>query len=60
LPTLPVQSPAVATDLISFLEAQPDCRMHCVMRLPQWWMLMVAILAILNSQGLLVGMERFA
>jgi len=30
------------------------------MRLPQWWMLMVAILAILNSQGLLVGMERFA
>jgi hypothetical protein len=29
-------------------------------RLPQWWMLPVAILAILSNQGSLVGMERFA
>lgn len=29
-------------------------------RFPQWWMLLVAILAILSGQGSLVGMERFA
>ena len=29
-------------------------------RFPQWWMLLVAILAILSNQGSLVGMERFA
>jgi len=29
-------------------------------RYPQWWMLLVAILAILSNQGSLMGMERFA
>jgi len=29
-------------------------------RFPQWWILLVAILAVLSRQGLLVGMERFA
>ena len=29
-------------------------------RFPQWWMLLVAILAVLSGQGSLVGMERFA
>ena len=29
-------------------------------RYPQWWMLLVAILAILSGQGSLMGMERFA
>ena len=29
-------------------------------RFPQWWMLLVAILAILSNQGSLLGMERFA
>ena len=29
-------------------------------RYPQWWMLLVAILAILSNQGSLTGMERFA
>lgn len=29
-------------------------------RFPQWWMLLVAILAILSGQGSLNGMERFA
>ena len=29
-------------------------------RFPQWWMLLVAILAILSGQGSLLGMERFA
>ena len=29
-------------------------------RFPQWWMLLVAIPAILSNQGSLLGMERFA
>ena len=29
-------------------------------RFPQWWMLLVAILAILSGQGSLVGMERYS
>jgi hypothetical protein len=55
-----LQNPAVATDLISFLKALPDCRMRRGVRFPQWWMLLVAILAILSNQGSLLGMERFA
>jgi hypothetical protein len=51
LPTPPLQSPAAATDLISFLNALPDCRMRRGVRFPQWWMLLVAILAILSGQG---------
>jgi len=56
----PLQNPAAATDLISFLKALPDCRMRRGVRFPQWWMLLVAILAILSNQGSLLGMERFA
>jgi len=55
-----LQNPAAATDLISFLKALPDCRMRRGVRFPQWWMLLVAILAILSNQGSLLGMERFA
>ncbi|MCP9826495.1 transposase family protein [Synechococcus sp. EJ6-Ellesmere] len=53
-------TPVAASDLISFLKALPDCRMRRGIRFPQWWMLLVAILAILSGQGSLVGMERFA
>jgi len=60
LPKTELQSAASATDLISFLKALPDCRMRRGVRFPQWWMLLVAILAILSNQGSLVGMERFA
>ena len=56
----PLETPAAATDLISFLKALPDCRMRRGIRYPQWWMLLVAILAILSNQGSLMGMERFA
>ena len=42
------------------LKALPDCRMRRGVRFPQWWMLLVAILAILSNQGSLLGMERFA
>jgi len=56
----PHQNPSAATDLISFLKALPDCRMRRGIRYPQWWILLVAILAILSNQGSLMGMERFA
>jgi len=56
----PAAKPAAAGHLISFLQALPDCRMRRGIRFPQWWMLLVAILAILSGQGSLVGMERFA
>jgi hypothetical protein len=56
----PLQTPSAATDLISFLKTLPDCRMRRGIRFPQWWMLLVAILAILSNQGSLMGMERFA
>ena len=59
LPFLPAES-AAAGDLISFLKALPDCRMRRGVRFPQWWMLLVAILAILSNEGSLVGIERFA
>ena len=56
---MPLHKPA-ATDLISFLKALVDCRMRHVVLFLQWWMLLVAILAILTKQGSLMGMERFA
>ncbi len=42
----PLENPPAATDLISFLKALPDCRLRRGIRYPQWWMLLVAILAI--------------
>jgi hypothetical protein len=59
IPFLP-EPAAAATDLITFLKAIPDCRKRRGIRFPQWWMRLVAILAILSGQGSLVGMERFA
>jgi hypothetical protein len=52
--------PAAATNLIGFLKALPDCRMRRGIRFPHWWILLVAILAILSNEGSLVGMERFS
>ncbi|MEB3317553.1 MAG: hypothetical protein VKO39_05370 [Cyanobacteriota bacterium] len=54
-----IENPDDATDLISILKALPDCRMQRGIRFPHWWMLLVAILAILSNQGSLMGMERF-
>ena len=56
----PLQTSSAATNLIAFLKVLPDCRMRRGIRFPQWWMLLVAILAILSNQGSLLGMERFA
>ena len=60
MPTPPFQSTAAGTDLISFLRVLPDCRMRRGVRFPLWWMLLVAILAILSNQGSLVGMEWYS
>jgi hypothetical protein len=43
----PLEKPAAATDLISFLKALTNCRLLRGIRYPQWWILLVAILAIL-------------
>jgi hypothetical protein len=59
LASQPATTPAVPSDLISFLKALPDRRMRRGMRFPQWRMLLVSILSILSGQGSLVGMERF-
>ena len=56
----PATTPAVAGDLISILKALLDCRMLRDIRLPQCWMLLAEIQAILIVQGSLVGMERLA
>jgi hypothetical protein len=56
LASQPATTPATASDLISLLEALPDCCMRRVILFPQWWMLLVAILSILSGQGSLVGM----
>ena len=58
--TILLENSSAATDLISFLKALPDCRMRRGIRFPQWWMLLVAILALLSGQGSRMGMERFA
>jgi hypothetical protein len=54
----PAQLDAPA-DLITLLQTLPS-RVRRGVRYPQWWMLLVAILAILSGQSSLVGMERFA
>ena len=46
----PLETPALAVDLISFLKALPDCRLHRGIRYLQWWMPLVAILSILSNQ----------
>jgi len=60
LPPPAVANPATASDLISFLKVLPDCCISRGIRFPNWWMLLVAILAILSGQGSLAGLERFA
>ncbi len=46
-------------DLISFLKALHDYRNRRGVRFSQWWLLLVASLAIFSNQGSLLRMERF-
>ena len=47
-------------DLISFLQAIPDPRMQRGVRIPSWYLLLVAVLGILSDCQSLRDLERFA
>jgi hypothetical protein len=52
--------PAFDLDLISFLRAIPDARMRRGIRIPAWYLLLVAVLGILSCCQSLRDLERFA
>jgi hypothetical protein len=56
------QSVSAATDLdlISFLKAIPDTRMRRGIRIPAWYLLLLAVLKILSKCENLRDLERFA
>jgi len=53
-------SSATDLDLISFLKAIPDPRMRRGVRIPSWYLLLVAVLGILSRCQSLRDLERFA
>ena len=53
-------SAATDLDLISFLKAIPDARMRRGVRIPAWYLLLVAVLGILSQCQSLRDLERFA
>jgi hypothetical protein len=54
------QAAAADLDLISCLQAIPEPRMRRGIRIPDWYLLLVAILGILSSCQSLRDLERFA
>ena len=52
--------PATDLNLISFLKAIPDTRMRRGIRIPAWYLLLVAVLGILSGCQSLRDLERFA
>lgn len=50
---------ATDLDLISFLKAIPDARMRRGVRIPAWYLLLVAVLGILSGCESLRDLERF-
>ena len=53
-------SAATDLDLISFLRAIPDPRMRRGIRIPAWYLLLLAVLGILSNCQSLRDLERFA
>jgi len=53
-------SAAIDLDLISLLKAIPDARMRRGVRIPAWYLLLVAVLGILSGCESLRDLERFA
>jgi hypothetical protein len=53
-------SAATDLDLISYLKAIPDARMRRGVRIPAWYLLLVAVLGILSACQSLRVLERFA
>jgi len=47
-----------AADLITLLQALPNCRMRHGVHYPQWWMLLVVIQETLSGQGYLGPPEK--
>ena len=60
LPVLKSESAVVDLDLISFLKAIPDARLRRGVRIPAWYLLLVAVLGILSRCQSLRDLERFA
>ena len=56
------ESPSAPTylDLITYLRSNPDARMRRGVRIPSWYLLMVAVLGILIRCHSLRDLERFA
>jgi hypothetical protein len=54
------QAAAADLDLISFLQAIPEPRMRRGIRIPAWYLLLVAILGILSSCQSLRDLERYS
>jgi hypothetical protein len=53
-------SAAADLDLISYLKAIPDARMRRSVRIPAWYLLLVAVLGILSRCQSLRDMERYS
>ena len=53
-------SAATDLDLISYLKAIPDARMRRGVRIPAWYLLLVAVLGIMSGCQSLRDLERFA
>jgi len=60
LPVPESASAATELDLISYLQAVPDARMRRRIRIPAWYLLLVAVLGILSDCQSLRDMERFS
>jgi hypothetical protein len=54
------ESAVVDLDLISYLKAIPDARLRRGVRIPAWYLLLVAVLGILSRCQSLRDLERFA
>ena len=59
LPVLESVFAATDLDLISYLKAIPDARMRRGVRIPAWYLLLVAVLGILSRCQSLRDLERF-
>ena len=60
LPVLESHSAATDLDLISYLKVIPDARMRRGVRIPAWYLLLVAVLGIMSKCESLRDLERFA
>ena len=60
LPVPETASAATDLDLISYLQAIPVARMRRGVRIPAWYLMLVAVLGILSRSQSLRDLERFA